>query len=300
MRELALFAGVGGGILGTSHLTEVTCAVEVDPFCQEVLKSHQRDGHLAPFPIWGDICAFDGAPWRGKVDIVTGGFPCQPYSPATHGRSTAKDFWPEMLRVVREVRPAFVFAENVTGRAIRTAASDCCRIGYASSIISVRACDIGAPHVRKRYWLLASRAGGDLKVPLPPGNSLKSDFWQTPPAGCVDGDPARSNEGQNYLERNFWPGFTVHTPTGAANFTAACMGRHPSCLNFVSAFGKKRPDPRILEWLMGLPSGWTRLSGRRGENQLRYTAIGNAQMPQMAAAALESLLESTKFDAAAA
>lgn len=76
LNELALFAGGGGGILGSILLGWCTvCAVEIDPYCREVLLSRQRDGCLEPFPIWDDIKTFEGRLWRGHVDIVTGGFP---------------------------------------------------------------------------------------------------------------------------------------------------------------------------------------------------------------------------------
>ena len=77
LRELALFAGAGGGILG-GHLLgwRTVCAVEIEPYPATVLAKRQEEGHLQPFPIWDDICTFDGRPWRGRVDVISGGFPC--------------------------------------------------------------------------------------------------------------------------------------------------------------------------------------------------------------------------------
>ena len=86
MNELHLFAGAGGGILGGILLGHTTvCAVEIEPYCRNVLLQRQRDGILPKFPIWDDVCTFDGKPWRGKVDIVCGGFPCQDISSAGGG-----------------------------------------------------------------------------------------------------------------------------------------------------------------------------------------------------------------------
>ena len=87
MNELHLFAGVGGGILGGILLGHTTvCAVEIEPYCRRVLLQRQRDGILPKFPIWDDVCTFDGKPWRGKVDVVCGGFPCQDISCAGGGQ----------------------------------------------------------------------------------------------------------------------------------------------------------------------------------------------------------------------
>jgi DNA (cytosine-5)-methyltransferase 1 len=86
MNELALFAGAGGGILGGELLGWRTiCAVERDPYAASVLLARQNDGLLPPFPVWDDVCTFDGRPWRGRVDVVSGGFPCQDISAAGKG-----------------------------------------------------------------------------------------------------------------------------------------------------------------------------------------------------------------------
>jgi len=86
MNELALFAGAGGGILG-GHLLgwRTVAAVEIEDYPRRVLLQRQADGFLPRFPIWDDICTFDGKPWRGKVDVISGGFPCQDISIAGGG-----------------------------------------------------------------------------------------------------------------------------------------------------------------------------------------------------------------------
>ena len=86
MNELHLFAGAGGGILAGQLLGHRTvCAVEFEPYAQAVLVARQNDGSLPPFPIWDDVRTFDGKPWRGIVDLVAGGFPCQDISAAGKG-----------------------------------------------------------------------------------------------------------------------------------------------------------------------------------------------------------------------
>jgi DNA (cytosine-5)-methyltransferase 1 len=156
MNELALFAGAGGGILG-GHLLgwRTVCAVEWEPYPASVLCARQNDGFLPPFPIWDDIQTFDGRPWRGIVDVVSGGFPCQAYSTAAAGKNTADDLWPEMRRVVADVAPRYIFAENVSRIAIDQAANDCESMGYKTKAIPLSAKDLGGDHIRERFWLLA-------------------------------------------------------------------------------------------------------------------------------------------------
>lgn len=156
MNELALFAGAGGGILG-GHLLgwKTVCAVEREPYAASVLMQRQNDGILPPFPIWDDVCTFDGRPWRGLVDVVSGGFPCQAFSTAAAGRNNAPDLWPEMRRIVADVTPRIVYAENVSAKAINAAGDDLESLGYQTKAVSFSAADVGADHERQRYWLLA-------------------------------------------------------------------------------------------------------------------------------------------------
>ena len=156
MNELHLFAGAGGGILAGQMLGHRCIgAVELEPYAQAVLVARQNDGSLPPFPIWDDVRTFDGRPWAGAVDIVAGGFPCQAYSSAAAGKNNADDLWPEMRRIVADVAPRYVFAENVQKRAIDAAADDLQAMGYEVRCVSIAASDMGADHIRRRYWLLA-------------------------------------------------------------------------------------------------------------------------------------------------
>ena len=157
MNELALFAGAGGGLLGTEPLgLRTICAVELDWHRRCVLTQRQNERHLrSVFPIWDDVRSFDGRPWRGRVDVVTGGFPCQAFSTAARGRNNAPNLWPEMRRVIFEAGPDYVFAENVSPVAIEQAAYDCAAMGYKTEMLSLSAKDLGADHERERFWLLA-------------------------------------------------------------------------------------------------------------------------------------------------
>ena len=157
MNELALFAGAGGGLLASSLLGHnIVCAVERDEYCIEVLIQRQNERILPCFPIWDDICTFDGRSWKGTVDLVSGGFPCQAFSSAARGRNIGeKNLWGEMRRVIGEVCPEFVFAENVSKKAVLQAQEDLVQDGYKCKYIKLSAKDVGADHERDRFWLLA-------------------------------------------------------------------------------------------------------------------------------------------------
>ena len=160
MNELALFAGAGGGILG-GHLLgwRTVCAVEINAYAASVLVQRQNDGILPPFPIWDDVCTFDGRPWRGIIDVVSGGFPCQDISIAGRGEGIEGErsrLWSEMRRIIGEVRPRYVFIENSPALIIRGGVrviADIAEMGYSATwgIIGARSC--GGPVERERVWI---------------------------------------------------------------------------------------------------------------------------------------------------
>ena len=164
MNELALFAGSGGGILG-GHLLgwRTVAAVEIEDYPRRVLLQRQADGLLPRFPVWDDICTFDGKPWRGKVDVISGGFPCQDISAAGKGDGLDGErsgLWTQMARVVSEVRPPFVFVENspmLTTRGGTRVIADLTQMGYDTKWTVMGAADIGAPHQRDRFWIVAKQ-----------------------------------------------------------------------------------------------------------------------------------------------
>ena len=161
MNELALFAGAGGGILG-GHLLgwRTVCAVEWEPYAACVLAARQNDKILPPFPIWDDVQTFDGKPWRGIVDVISGGFPCQDISAAGKGAGIDGErsgMWKEMARIIGEVRPRFVFVENspmLTSRGLGSVLGDLATLGYDTEWGVISAADTGAPHLRERIWVV--------------------------------------------------------------------------------------------------------------------------------------------------
>jgi DNA (cytosine-5)-methyltransferase 1 len=162
MNELALFAGAGGGILG-GHLLgwRTVCAVEWEAYPACVLAARQNDGLLPPFPIWDDVQTFDGKPWRGIVDVVSGGFPCQDISAAGKGggiESERSGMWKQMARIIGEVRPQYAFVENspmLTTRGLGTVLSDLAQMGFNAEWGVLSAEDVGANHLRERMWVVA-------------------------------------------------------------------------------------------------------------------------------------------------
>jgi site-specific DNA-cytosine methylase len=160
LNELALFAGAGGGILGGQLLGwRTVCAVEWEPYAACVLAARQNDGLLPSFPIWDDVQTFDGRPWRGIVDVVSGGFPCQDISIAGKGDGLDGErsgMWREMARIICEVGPRFVFVENspmLTSRGLGTVLGDLSSMGFDAKWGIVGAKDVGANHQRDRIWI---------------------------------------------------------------------------------------------------------------------------------------------------
>ena len=161
MRHIGLFAGIGGFELAARWMGWNTIAwSEWDPFCQKVLSYHFPEAKG-----YGDIKQADFTQYRGQCDILTGGFPCQPYSVAGKrlGKEDERHLWPEMLRVIREVRPRWIIGENVRGLlswnegvVFEEVCSDLESEGYEVQAFIIPAASVGAPHRRERVWIIAN------------------------------------------------------------------------------------------------------------------------------------------------
>lgn len=190
IKEFHLFAGIGGGIYGGIILGHHCCAgVEIDQYCQNVLKQRQEDGWMERFPIYGDITKLNGDDYKGKFDILCGGFPCQAFSYAAHGNNKEeKNLWPEMLRFVKESNAPVIFGENVTIQAIEMARKDLENIGYKVERCRLACMDIGADHKRPRFWLLAVKDDNVFKKIVKHIRTLpkfSNQFWQENPHEIV-------------------------------------------------------------------------------------------------------------------
>jgi DNA (cytosine-5)-methyltransferase 1 len=185
MRELSLFTGAGGGLLGTRLLGwRPVGYVEWADYCQRVLRARIDDGHLEEAPIYGDLRAFNGegyaAAYRGMVDVITAGFPCQPFS--LSGRKLAGDdernMWPATAECIRIVRPRFALLENVPGLVscgyIGTVLGDLAAMGYDARWGVFGADSVGAPHRRERLWIVANANGERLQGQGPLGQRINS------------------------------------------------------------------------------------------------------------------------------
>lgn len=173
MKELSLFTGGGGGVLATQHLLgwETIGYVEWDDYCQRLLAARINDGFLSRAPIYGNIDAFirDGyaTAYSGLVDVITAGFPCQPFSVA--GKQLAADDprnkWPATIECIRLVRPRYCLLENVPGLIsngyIATVLGDLAACGYDARWRVLSAAELGAPHKRDRLWIVAYRNGDE-------------------------------------------------------------------------------------------------------------------------------------------
>lgn len=167
MNELALFSGAGGGILG-GHLLgwRTVCAVEWEEYPASVLCARQNDKILPTFPIWDDVRTFDGRPWRGIAQVVSGGFPCQDISSAGKGvgiTGERSSMWKHMARIIGEVQPQHAFVENspmLTIRGLGVVLGDLAEMGFDARWCVLGADSVGAPHKRDRIWILATNARG--------------------------------------------------------------------------------------------------------------------------------------------
>ena len=168
MNVLSLFTGAGGGEIAFQHLLDGFTTigyVEIEDYCQRVIAQRIKDGLLDNAPIFTDIRTFIDSGccelYEGITEVVTAGFPCQPFSVAgkRKGKDDSRNLWPETIAVIRMVRPRYAFLENVPGLLVSgympQIFRDLAEIGYNARWAVLGADDVGARHRRKRLWILA-------------------------------------------------------------------------------------------------------------------------------------------------
>jgi len=159
---LALCAGIGGlelGIKLACPRSTTVCYVEGEAFSATTLISQMEGDVLDEAPIWSNVKTFDGSKWCGKVDCISGGYPCQPFSVAgkREGEGDPRHLWPDFKRIIGEVRPRIVFFENVPGHltlGFSSVLRDLRGLGYSVEAGLFSAAEVGAQHLRKRLFIM--------------------------------------------------------------------------------------------------------------------------------------------------
>jgi len=271
VNELHLFAGAGGGILGGQLLGHrCVCAVEREPYAQAVLVARQNDGTFPPFPIWDDVCTFDGTPWNGVVDVVCGGFPCQDISVAGSGAGLDGErsgLWSEMARIIGEVRPRYAFIENspaLVTRGLDRVLCDLAAMGFDARWGVVSAADVGASHRRERIWILAH--SDSLREPQQERRISNERGW-----------PSDSSEDVAYSNSNSIQGLVAKSQPGR-------HGRPSGLQRGTGEFPAWPADPANAP-----KPGLGRVADGVAHRANRIKAIGNGQVSRVAAAAFAML-----------
>ena len=292
MTHLSLFSGIGGLDLAAEAAGFVTVGqCEWADYPTKILERHWPD-----VPRWRDIRTLTKESFYEKtglrtVDVISGGFPCQPFSVAGK-RGGAEDdryLWPEMLRVVRELRPAWVVGENVPGivnLALDTVLSDLEGEGYSGQAFIVPACGVDAPHRRDRVCILAYavngrgsvRRNGEFQDAEPDGGARPDHGGRTP--GAVKGQRREDESGASRMADGLRSAVHEDDPDADVNGSSGRMldavldagftdcscreskGRGYDGLlrSFLEVTPRGRigqMNPEWVEWLMGYPIGWT-------------------------------------------
>ena len=298
MNVLSLFTGAGGGELAFQHLLtgfRTIGYVEIDDYCQRVIAQRIKDGLLDNAEIYGDIRTFIAEgyaeAYQGQVDVITAGFPCQPFSVA--GKQLAekdnRNLWPETIKTIRIVKPATVFLENVPGLLASEYALTIFRQlrenGYQTlPPLRLGADDIGANHRRKRAWIVAHSGNGGASKRTGKGRTesirdnegngkTTTDSLPTPLESSSLANPNkwRSQPGNDHAGRE--EGSISGGRCEGAEVANSDSSRKKPSRNDCRMGGSGNPlrtpenmsvktgalNPPWVEWLMGWPIGWTDL-----------------------------------------
>ncbi len=295
MRYISLFSGIGALDLAVRSVlgAETEAYVEIDGFCQKVLRARMKDGYLEEAEIFDDIRKFK---WE-KTDMVVGGFPCQPFSVAGErkGESDDRNMWPDTLRVIRMARPKYVFLENVPGLLsgdgegrqpyVYTVLRDLAEEGFDAEWEIVGADDAGSSHRRKRWFCFAYRKLADTEdrgrnqKGWDRGKILSEEArnWPTPRVSDTEGGTVKNVEMHNgqfsrlnlkgerwsvklrdVVESGVWP-----TPTTQETVHSQTTHRDPQTHpdGSTCSVSCRRLNPLFVEYLMmgKWLIGWTDL-----------------------------------------
>lgn len=244
LRVLDLFSGIGGFSLGLERTGgfETVAFCEYEPFPRAVLAKHWPD-----VPCFPDVRELKGSDIDGPVDVICGGYPCQPFSTAgqRRGKEDDRHLWPEFSRLVAELRPAWVIGENVAGHismGLDDVLSDLEGQGYACRAFVIPACAVGAPHRRDRVWIVGHADKNSRKQPtrLAVNNETKQHdkigFPNAADAVGVRQSGSRSLRKQiNTAETKHWKANQPFNAVGWPTKPAICGGNDGLSSGLVSA-----------------------------------------------------------------
>ena len=268
--------------------------------------ARQDDGSLRPFPIWDDVRTFDGKPWAGRVDVISGGFPCQDISVAGKGAGITGErsgLWGEFARIICEVRPRYVLVENspaLVARGLGTVLGDLAALGLDARWGVLGAVHAGAPHKRERIWIVANSMLSGRQTDH--GREFVSDqFWQYQAqkarwelqqsrAGCP-GELADTNVSRRQIDGSIGERSKNALPCGNDQMA------NPNGLRELQPQGGQPDDRGWARNSCGQePRGWWSAEPGMGRvahgvaNRVdRLRGLGNGQVPAVAALAWETL-----------
>lgn len=278
------FSGIGGFDLAAEWVGwQNLFNCEIDPFCQTVLKHHFPDAEQ-----FTDIRTADFARYKGRIDVFTGGFPCQPFSTAGKQKGTEDDryLWPEMLGVIRVVRPRWVVGENVygivswsDGLVFEQVCADLEAEGYEVQPYVLPACGVGAPHQRYRTWFVAHRADAGIEDV----RERKDEILSAGASADTDGHRFR-----------LWKGKQI--AIGGSESPTHLSDEIPGWQDFPTQSPVRRGDDGLSDWLdfdavfEGIPTPRRAKAYNRWREQA-IKAYGNAVVPQVVLQIFETINE---------
>ena len=290
IRVVSICSGGGGLDLGLRLAipdARTICYVENEATAIEVLVARMEEGLLDQAPLWTDLRSFDGKPWRGVVDILLGGYPCPPFSVSgkKRGKDDPRHLWSSVARVIGECQPELCFFENVANHlniGFEEVSGELLGLGYQVEAGLFSAAEVGAPHLRKRLFVLGRRpvadpvgvgvGGGDQPGPEAEGEEARQrEDWQE-----VADEPGDGGEDV---------GFPVFPPGPASGEWGRILKARPSL------------EPAVRDVADGVAGGMGRPVQTRRADQVRV--LGNGVVPACAAVAFVSLLRQSEEGACA-
>jgi DNA (cytosine-5)-methyltransferase 1 len=281
MRHGSLFSGIGGFDLAAEWMGwENVFHCEWNEFGQRVLKYYWPKAQS-----FTDITKTDFKPYANTIDILTGGFPCQPYSSAgkRKGKDDERHLWPQMLRAIREIDPRFVVGENVRGltnwnggMVFEEVCAELEAIGYQVAPVIIPACGVGAPHKRERVWFVAYSYGADTRNNSRTNDSEKGEIWGDEESDvfgelCSNGNATDTNSQRCQWERK----------CGVIEKTRKNKGRRIESFGFNMEWQKFPSQSPICGGDDGLPTKLDGITFSKWRTE-SIKGYGNAIVPQVA------------------